>query len=102
MAGRKARQAASTRNTTCLATATQTINAPKTTIRSRKNPVPWGSNTRGLLAGVWPAGWLANPGRPYQRTAVITSANVRDVTVSSPGEHAETRSGPAVGGGGGI
>src|SRR6266699_5249944 len=46
MAGRKARHAASTRNTTCLASATQTSNPPKTTMRSRKKAVPCGSSTR--------------------------------------------------------
>src|SRR5689334_19227983 len=86
MAGRKARHAASTRNTTCLASATQTSNPPKTTMSSRKKPVPCGSNTRfsspasGVRDGPPHRGQAAPP-----HNHMITTANVRSVTVSSPG-----------------
>ena len=87
---------AKTRNTSCLASATQTSSPPKTTSRSRKRPVPCGSNTRLSSPGVW---WYRRADSPRAgRTSenhVITTANDRDVALSSPGGHADAHAAPA-------
>src|SRR5580704_19060084 len=95
MAGTNARHAARTLNTTCLARATQTINAAKITIRSRKNPAPCGSNTQisSPDAGQWGMVRPTRTGIPAH-CRMITCANVRDVRLSSPGKHVERARGP--------
>src|SRR5271154_182758 len=96
MAGTNARHAASTLNTTCLASATQKINATKITIRNRKNPAPCGSNTR-ISSPTVASGIVVvpNPGQAIPADCcMITCANVRAVTLSSPGEHVKRAFGP--------
>src|SRR5579859_1216037 len=95
MAGTNARHAASTLNTTCLATASQTINAAKITIRSRKNPAPCGSNTRisSPDRGQW--GGSPNQDGPYPRQPHDHLCERPRRDIEFPGEHVKRARGPS-------
>src|ERR1700759_3674001 len=92
MAGRKARHAANTRNTSCLARATQTSSPPKTTMRSRKKPVPCGPNNRFLLPRLASGVVRLTEGRPHLRTTHDYNSERPERDIKFPGvRHARLR-----------